>query len=83
MKDELITLAELSTLGAAEAAKSLLEAEGISTLVQESDALRFDPFSPRPGIHIRLQVRAADAAEARELLAAVAEDPGDDDPSEK
>lgn len=73
MQDELITIAELSTLGAAEAAKSLLEAEGIPTLIQAGDALRFDPFRPRSGVHIRLQVRAADAEEAREILAAVDE----------
>ena len=67
MEDELVTVAILNTIGAAQAAKARLEADGIAALVQEGDALRLDPFRSR-GVEIRVQVRGEDAEVARELL---------------
>lgn len=66
--DELVTVARFETLGAAQAARMALEAEGIRALVQDRDALRLDPFRPEPRKRIRLQVRAGDEMEAREVL---------------
>ena len=67
MEDTLVTVATLATLGAAQAAKARLEADGIPSIVHEGDALRLDPFRSR-GVEIRVQVRAEDAEVARELL---------------
>lgn len=69
MDDELITLARFPSVGAAEAARMCLEAAGIPALISERDALRLDPFQPTRKVGIRLQVRAADADEARDILA--------------
>jgi hypothetical protein len=65
---ELVTVARFETLGAAQAARMALEAEGIRALVFDRDALRLDPFRPEPLARIRLQVRPEDEPAAREVL---------------
>lgn len=72
MNDDLVTVARLNTLGAAQAARARLEADGIRAIVHENDALRIDPFRTH-GVEIRVQVRAEDAEVARELLEAIEE----------
>jgi hypothetical protein len=65
---DLVTLSRFPSAGAAEAARSRLEADGIPSLVAERDALRLDPFGGRPQVGIRLQVRPEDVERARQSL---------------
>lgn len=69
-RGELVTVARLPGLAAAQAARARLAAEGIQALVLEQDAFRFSflPAGARSGV--RLQVRVGDAPRARRILAA-------------
>lgn len=64
---ELETVATFDTLGAAEAARNLLESEGIRAQVDSNRVLR-NPFRNDPHKPVALQVAAEHAERARQLL---------------
>lgn len=66
--DELETVATFETLGAAEAAKNLLESEGVRAAVDSQEMLGIDLFRNDPKQPVRLKVRAGEAERAREIL---------------
>lgn len=66
--DELETVATFETLGAAEAARGLLESAGLRATVDSQEILGLDLFRDDPKRPVRLKVRAGDADWARELL---------------
>lgn len=66
--DELETVATFETLGAAEAARGLLESAGIRSTVDSQEMLGLDLFRDDPKRPVRLKVHAGDADRARELL---------------
>jgi hypothetical protein len=74
--EPLVTVARFPSPGEAHLARTFLASQGIPALVYEQDALRFDPFRPAPAARVRLEVARADAALARQLLAAGAAEPG-------
>jgi len=64
MDEELVSVAGFRDPTEAQMAKGMLESAGIETLMQGENANALYPGALR----VRLQVRAADEAEARELL---------------
>lgn len=68
MIDELETVATFETLGAAEAARGLLESEGVRATVDSQEMLGIDLFRNDPKQPVRLKVRASEAERAREIL---------------
>jgi hypothetical protein len=65
MADDLVTVATYSTLTEAEAAKVLLEGEGIRTLLDDMDWQELGISAA----NVKLQVSQENAAQAAELLA--------------
>lgn len=72
---ELETVATFETLGAAEAARGMLESAGIRALVNAHRVWGVDLFRNKPQEPICLQVRSDEAERARELLRGVADAP--------
>jgi len=66
--DELETVATFETLGAAEAARGLLESEGVRATVDSQEMLGLDLFRADSKRPVRLKVRAGEAGRAREIL---------------
>lgn len=70
--DELETVATFETLGAAEAARGLLESAGVRATVDSQEMLGLDLFRDHPKRPVRLKVPAGEAGRAREILDAPA-----------
>jgi len=78
---DLVIAATFTLLAEAEVAASLLDGEGIESLIEKPFASGVRPdwlFGGRKAANgVRLLVRRDDVATAREILSAIPEDPGD------